>query len=82
MAKNEETCVTCGKNWSPDCPSCRERRPMTPLRLQSKMPWPTHEPAWINRDQSGMLCNRCGLPIRPEMTMRELFGPCSARVEA
>jgi hypothetical protein len=71
-------CPACGKEFSATCPLCRERRfRLSPLKILGNFPWATHHPVWRDERMAEMFCERCGLVIRPEMTMRELVGPCS-----
>lgn len=73
-------CPACLTGYSPTCWICRERSyRMTPLLILGRFPWPNHRPVWDNPLQDGMHCEACGIRIAPEMTMRELTGPCAAR---
>ncbi|MDE1822133.1 MAG: hypothetical protein KGI98_14935 [Euryarchaeota archaeon] len=74
-------CVVCGHAFTPDCVHCQTQGRLSSLKLLTDMPWPVHQPQWMDATQTEMRCSRCGVVIRPEMTMRELFGPCSAKTE-
>lgn len=74
-------CPACGKGYSSTCPLCRERSyRMTPLMLidDGQFPGVRHRLVWDDPTMSKLHCEACGKPIPPEMTMRELFEPCSA----
>lgn len=77
-------CPACGTGYSSTCLLCRERsQRVTPLILvanKDQFAWPLHRPVWDSPAMEGMHCENCGKRIVPEMTMRELFGPCSAKV--
>lgn len=76
-------CPACGTGYSSTCPLCRERTyRMTPLIIVGTFPWPNHRLVWDDPRMERMHCEMCGLSIPPEMTMRELTGPCSAKVSA
>lgn len=71
-------CPTCLTGYSPDCPTCRSRSVRMPaLKIWGTFPWGNHYPVWDDPTCQGMHCDYCGLRITPEMTMRELTGPCS-----
>ena len=78
-----ERCPLCLTGYSATCPLCRERTTrMTPLKIIGTFPWSNHSLVWDDPTMGGMHCELCGKVIIPEMTMRELVGPCSGRVEA
>jgi transcription elongation factor Elf1 len=72
-------CPACGTGYSRDCSVCRERTyRITPLKIIGDFPWKVHVLVWNTPEMARMHCENCGLDIKPEMTMRELTGPCSA----
>jgi predicted nucleic acid-binding Zn ribbon protein len=75
------TCPECGKGFSNDCRSCRERSyRLTPLILidtDHQFPGTRHRLVWDSPLMEHLYCELCGKPIPPEMTMAELFAPCS-----
>ncbi len=77
-------CLACRTGYSPTCPLCRERTyrvaPLVLVADKDQFPWTLHRPIWDSPKMEGMHCENCGKRIAPEMTMRELFGPCSAKV--
>jgi len=56
---------------------------MTPLMLidNQQLPGRRHLPVWTDPLMTSMICELCGMPIRPDMTIRELFSPCSGGTE-
>jgi hypothetical protein len=74
-----ETCPACGTERSDTCPLCRERTyRVTPLLILGTFPWTNHRLVWDGPQMGAMHCDRCGKPIHPYTTMKELIGPCSA----
>lgn len=73
-------CPVCGKGYSADCIACRARSTrMSAMKIIGDFPWGTHSLVWDDSRCAGMHCELCGLKILPEMTMREVTGPCSGR---
>lgn len=74
-------CPSCEQPYSIDCRTCQESHQKSALNIWGKFPWINHRPVWANREETMMICERCKKEITPEMTMRDLVGPCPNQVK-
>lgn len=74
-------CVECGRGYSVDCRTCQAGHQRSALNIWGKFPWINHRIIWANREETMMICEHCKLEVTPEMTMRDIVGPCPNQVK-